>query len=338
VATLVDIARKANVSKVTVSRVLNRDQSLSVSEETRQRIFSIAEEFQYKTPRERKGKNAFVNNGNARIGTVLFLTEQQEEGDNYFRSIREGIEKECMAGGIKATNVFRFPQDINSEVVISDVDGAIVIGSSFDNFNAVVNQKRHIVFVDYSPDVERVDSVVIDFERATRLVLEHLMKAGHQEIGYMGGGKRFGKDERHHFYEMIMKEKDLFQPKHVHIRDWTTQDGYVSMQRLIKKGDLPTAFFFGNDSLAIGALRALHEAGIRVPQDMAIVGFDDFPMSAFVNPALTTVKVHSELMGRMAVKLLLDRMNGREIPVQVTVPVKLIIRDSCGAGARLSSM
>ncbi|WP_054025188.1 LacI family DNA-binding transcriptional regulator [Bacillus sp. FJAT-28004] len=329
-ATIRDIAIKANVSSVTVSRVLNRDQSFSVSEETRQRIISIADELNYKTPRERKGKNAISTGSDARIGTVIFLTEQQEEGDSHFSSIREGIEKECIAAGITTTNVLRLSQYGNPDLVINHVDGAIVIGGSIDNIAPIVNQVDNLVFVDFSPDVDKFDSVIIDFERATKLALDHLIKAGHKEIGIMVGGKSYGKDERHHYYEGIMKENGTYDHKHVYVGDWSTTEGYNSMKQIIEKDNLPTAFFFANDSLAIGALRALQEAGIRVPQKMAVVGFDDFPMSAYVTPALTTVKIQSEMMGRMAVKLLLDQMNGREIPVQVTVPSKLIVRDSCG--------
>ncbi len=98
-ATIRDIAKLAGVSSVTVSRVLNRDSTLSVSDETRQRIISIAEELDYKTPRNRKAKGE-KDLSNLKIGTVMFLTEHQEEMDNYFLSIRHGIEKECMALGI----------------------------------------------------------------------------------------------------------------------------------------------------------------------------------------------------------------------------------------------
>jgi LacI family transcriptional regulator len=329
-ATIRDIAIKANVSSVTVSRVLNRDQTFSVSEETRQRVISIAEEFNYKTPRERKGKNVVATNSDAKIGTIIFLTEQQEEMDAHFSLIREGIEKECIAAGIIKTNMLRLSQFGNADVAINNVDGAIVIGGSMDNITPIINQVENIVFVDYSPDVEKFDSVVIDFQRATRLALEHLINAGHKNIGYMGGWRSEGKDERQHYYEVMMRENGIYDAKHVYIGEWATTEGYASMQRIIEKGNLPTAFFFGNDNLAIGALRALQDAGIRVPQNMAVVGFNDIPMSAYVNPSLTTVKIQSEMMGRMAVKLLLDQINGREIPVQVTIPATLIIRDSCG--------
>lgn len=331
-ATIRDIAAKAKVSSVTVSRVLNRDQSFSVSEETRQRVLAIAEELNYKTPRERKGKHTIAASSDASIGTVIFLTEQQEEGDVYFSSIREGIEKECIAAGITTTKVLRLSQFGNPDLVINDVDGAIVIGGNLDNITPIIQQVDHIVFVDYSPNYEKYDSVIVDFKRATKLALDHLIKLGHKEIGYMGGVQSYGKDERHLYYESYMKENGFYDPKHIYIGDWYTTAGYNTMQQIIAKGSLPSAFFFGSDSLAIGALRALQEEGINVPQDLAIVSFNDIPMSAYVNPPLTTVKVQSEMMGKMAVKLLLDRINtGRDVPVQVTIPEKLMIRESCGS-------
>jgi LacI family transcriptional regulator len=83
--------------------------------------------------------------------------------------------------------------------------------------------------------------------------------------------------------------------------------------------------------MAVGALRALHEHGVRVPEDMAVVGFDDIEISAFLNPPLTTVRAHTEQMGRMAVQLLLERMEGREAAVHITVNTTLIVRESCGS-------
>lgn len=103
------------------------------------------------------------------------------------------------------------------------------------------------------------------------------------------------------------------------------------MKKAIKKGDLPTAFFVASDPMAIGAIRALLESNIGVPDEVAIVSVDDIEMAAFVSPPLTTVKMYSEQMGRVAVNLILERISGREIPLKVEVPTKLIIRDSCGS-------
>jgi len=330
-ATIRDIAKLAGVSSVTVSRVLNRDSSLSVSDETRQRIISIAEELDYKTPRNRKAQ-ASRDLSHIKIGIVMFLTEHQEEVDAYFLSIRQGIEKECLALGINSTNIIRKSMHSNPEMNFGDdEDGLIFIDRSFDFTVEHAKQVKNVVFIDYSPDVESFDSVVIDFERVTRLVLDHLSALGHTKIGYIGGFRTYGKDQREYHFERLMRERGLYNPEYVFVGGWETPEGNRLMMEAIAKGDLPTAFFMGSDSLAIGAIYALKEAGIRVPEDVAIVGFNDIDIAKFISPPLTTIRVQPEMMGRMAVKLLVDQVKGREIPVQVTVPSQLIVRSSCGS-------
>jgi len=329
-ATIRDIAKLANVSNVTVSRVLNNDNTFSVSDETRQRILSIAEELNYKTPRNRKAK-ADKDLSNLKIGTVMFLTEHQEEMDRYFLSIRHGIEQECIAHGINSTNIIRKSLLENPDMTFGDVDGLIFIDRSFDFTVEHAKQVDHVVFVDSSPDVECFDSVVIDFERVTKLALEHLLSLGHTKIGYIGGFRTYGKDPREFFFERLLKEKELFNPDYVYIGGWGTPEGNRLMSEAIAAGELPTAFFIASDHLAIGAIHALKEAGFRVPEDLAIVGFNDIEVAEYLSPPLTTIRIQAEMMGRMAVKLLIDQIGGRDIPVQVSVPAKLIVRSSCGS-------
>jgi LacI family transcriptional regulator len=104
--------------------------------------------------------------------------------------------------------------------------------------------------------------------------------------------------------------------------------GYELMKDAIKKGNLPEAFFIASDSMSIGAMKALQEANLRVPNDVAIASFNDVQMAKFASTPLTSVKVYTEQMGRIGVQLLLDRIAGRELPLKVTVPTKLFIRDS----------
>lgn len=138
-------------------------------------------------------------------------------------------------------------------------------------------------------------------------------------------------DERLSTYKRYIGEKKIENTQDSYVGEFTLSDGYALMQQAIAGGNLPQAFFIASDSMAVGALRALQEKNIKVPEDVAIVSFNDIEMAAYVNPPLTTVKVHTEQMGSVAVKLLLDRLAGREIPLKVTVPTELIVRESCGA-------
>lgn len=324
--TLKHIAEVANVSTTTVSRVLNQDPSLSVPDETRRRIMAIAEEMKYRIPRHRKGKTS-IEGKSVKIGLILTLSENQESADPYFLSIRQGIEVEAALLGIHTVSLIRIGTDDGWKTHAAAMDGIIVIGG----LNQPLKQFKHVVYVDYSPSDGTSDSIVIDFRRSVRAVVEHLTALGHTKIGYIGGGRKAGKDERHEYFEQYMKEKGLFNSKYVFIRDWSAEDGQESMRQAIAMKDRPTAFFVGSDPLAIGALSVLNEEGIRVPEDIALIGFDDIPIASFTHPPLSTVKIQPAVMGKLALKLLIDQFAGRDVPVEVLVQAQLIIRKTCGA-------
>lgn len=202
-----------------------------------------------------------------------------------------------------------------------------------------VKQVQHLVFVDVSPDEQLYDSVVIDSEKATEKVIQYLLDLGHKKIGYIGGqsytigglsGKLEIHDVRKRTYEKMLTEQGLYNPEYTYIGKWTTKDGLTLMEEAIHSGNLPTAFFIGSDPMAIGALKALTDSGLKVPDDIAIFGFDGIELCEFVTPPLSTVKVHTEEMGKVAVNLLVERIDGRTLPLKVVVPTSLIIRKSCG--------
>jgi LacI family transcriptional regulator len=226
---------------------------------------------------------------------------------------------------------------------LSGLDGLVVIGKfEFDRYNIFFNHIQNVVFVDYSPDESMFDSVVVDFEKATVSALDHLLQLGYSRIGFIGAEdfiNKFGSDyginsidQRHRSFETYMKEKGLYRPEYVFIgKNFSMTTGYQLMKQAIDQKNLPEAFLIGSDPMAIAAYRALEEANLKVPEDVAIVGIDDIEISAFSNPPLTTVKVFTEQMGRTAVQMLIERIRGREVPLKVVVPTKLVIRSSCGA-------
>lgn len=339
-ATIKEIAALAKVSVATVSRVLNNDQTLSVTDETRQRIYAIANKLQYVPPRTRNAKKQGDKLKETKIGLLLWCSKEYESDDPYYLSIRQGIEKQCLELGTDITKVVRMNVDAD-DVDFQDVDGLIVVGKIDAGEIQYLNVKNdRVVFVNTSPDIQQYDSVIFQLEQSAEMVLDYLFELGHQHIGYLGGREFLEKfkvqrseelpEKRKETFKRVMKERGLYNPEHVWVDDWTIMSGYELMKKALQKGNLPSAFFAANDRIAIGAIRALHEQGWKVPQDVAIVGFDDIEISAFVTPPLTTMKVYTEQMGKTAVNLLMDRLNGREIPMQVVLPTKLIIRESCG--------
>ncbi|WP_409273439.1 LacI family DNA-binding transcriptional regulator [Neobacillus sp. SCS-31] len=326
-ATIKDIAKKARVSIATVSRVLNYDPSLSVSDETKKRIFEAAEELSYK----KRGTKKFSS---TKIAIIHWYTEIEELNDLYYMSIRLGIEKRCKQHGISIEKYFL--DDID-ELKKPDIMGIIAIGKfSEKQVNLLDSITGNIVFVDSSPSDEKFDSIVIDFKAATKRVLDYIIAKGHTEIGYIGGRETFKDqtaeiaDEREITFRSYMKELGLFKEDAFYIGAFKVESGHELMAKAIKDhgSRLPTAFFTGNDSIAIGAMRALHEAGIDVPGRVSVIGVNDISISKYIHPPLSTVKIYTELMGETAVDTLVERLDGRTVAKKVYIATKLVLRKS----------
>ncbi|WP_462413095.1 LacI family DNA-binding transcriptional regulator [Neobacillus sp. Marseille-QA0830] len=326
-ATIKDIAQKAGVSIATVSRVLNYDTSLSVSDETKKRIFEAAEELSYK-------KKSVKKQETGKMALVHWYSEKEELEDLYYMSIRLGVENRCQDQGIQ---VIRCPQDHLGDLKQEDIQGLVAIGKfSSKQVEELQSISQNVVFVDSCPDEEQFDSVVVNFEKATVKVLDYLLEKGHKKLGFIGGREVFKdqtsmiEDARETTFKRYLAERELLNPEFVYQGTFSVADGYDLMKQAIAEhGDnLPTAFFAANDSIAVGALRALLEAGISVPDRVNIVGVNDVSISKYVFPSLSTVKVYTELMGETAVDLLLERVDGRKTAKTVHIATKLVIRNS----------
>ncbi|MGG1652020.1 substrate-binding domain-containing protein [Paenibacillus sp. NRS-1783] len=322
-ATIKDIAHEAGVSAATVSRVLNNDQSLAVSPDTRNRIFSIAKQLGYKPSRLRQLKQNKERAGKT-VSLLLWCSIEEERDDPYYASIRRGIELRCEELGLTLGQTLRGCTSIS---ILQKTDGLIVVGGvDPEEVIKLHSDKNSIVLVDQYHEQLEYDSVRLHFRQAVDQALGHLIELGHQHIGFIGG-KSDG-ERRAHYFERFMREQGLYNPQFVRVGAWSTADGYLMMNNLLTEQERPTACFIASDPLAIGALRALHGHGIRVPEDMAVVGFDDIEMAAFVQPPLTTVRAYPEEMGKAAVQLLSERFEGREPPAHSVIGTKLVIRES----------
>jgi len=334
VATLKDIAKLVGVSPATVSRVLNYDRTLSVSDDTRKRVFEAAEELNYK---KTKKKNLYTESRKPLIvGICQWYSPMQELSDPYYLSIRTGIEKDCFEKQIETRTIFRDDKGIPVGQ-FDDVDGIIAIGKySADEVKEFTRISENLVFVDSSPDDKLYDSIIVDFNVAVEEVLNYLTGLGHTRIGYIGGreyvdnGEIMLEDPREAAFANYLSSRKLYNENYMVLGAFTAEEGYRLAKTIIEGEHVPTAFFIASDSMAIGAIRAFHEAGFKVPDDISIIGFDDIPTAEYLMPPLSTVRVHTEFMGRTAVGLLLERViNQRAIPKKIVIPTQLIIRESC---------
>ncbi|MFY4775814.1 LacI family DNA-binding transcriptional regulator [Metabacillus sp. RGM 3146] len=341
--TIRDIANKAKVSTATVSRILNNDQTLSVTEDTRKRVLEVKEELNYKPSRQRSSRN----NGNSekqtvQIGLISALSQEEEVNDPYFLSIRLGIELACQQLSMNVAETIRAGK-MEAASDLNYLDGLIVVGGvDLDSIKEIYSKNDHLVFVNHQEHNGSYDVVAADLGKATEDVLQWLIHLNHREIGFIGGFddvKSIDDDKilyevddiRKRTFEKLMTEKGLHKPENVLIGEWGPNGGYQMMKQAIERGKLPSAFVIASDPMVIGAQRALHEAGISVPEDVSLVSFDDIEAAEFLNPPLTTVKIHADEMGKTAVKLLWDRLNGRKIPMNAILGTELIVRESCKA-------
>ncbi|ADH97956.1 LacI family DNA-binding transcriptional regulator [Salisediminibacterium selenitireducens] len=333
-ATMKDIAEKSGYSIATVSRVLNQDASLAVTDATKEKIFQVAQSLGYKTLRDKRSEKEAQDPSRLTMGLVYYRTEEQELSDPYFLSIRLGVENKCARMGVTLEKIYR--ENDNAALQIpSDVDGLIVVGRVSEGEIARLREVTgSLTFVDYPADSRQYDAVVIDFAEAMEVVLAELTGLGHRSIGFIGGHRHFPpdeivRDEREHAFRYYLDRRGLLDEALIYTGDFNTSEGYRLMTEALQAQNRPTAFFIASDSMAIGAYRAAFEAGVRIPEDLSVVGFNDISASSYLQPSLSTVKVYTEFMGETAVDLAIERIRTkREIPKKVVLPTEFIRRES----------
>ena len=323
-ATIRDIAEKAGVSQATVSRVLNHDDTLNVQKKTRQRIFEIAEELQYES---RMHKNRVRK---LKVGTLYTYSGEQESDDPYYLSIRLLIEKKLAGAGHTRVSVSikQRPEKV------SFPDGVICLGT-FDRASLETLGMWHVplVFIDSKPDLKGADSISVDYEKAVGEALSFLTDNGHRRIGLIGArDPGAAEDPRTAAYIRFMKEKGIFREELVRIGSFHAGSGHALFREMaasIPESELPTAVFAANDSIAAGVYRAAYEMGLKIPEDISVIGFNDNPQACYMVPPLSSVRLYMNFMGEYAVNLLYEKIvEGRELDLHVIVPTKLCIRDS----------
>lgn len=328
IATIRDIAKLANISASTVSRVLNHDETINISFETKKRIFEAAETLSY--TKSKNYKKTVTNTKS--FALIHWYNEIQELNDPYFLSIRIGIEHECNENNIILTkiynnNFYEFPS--------KKYDGLIVLGK-FDEtqINNFKNYSKNIVLVHSASKNFEYDSIVADFRQITRDVLDYCISLGHDNIGYIGGRENIigtdilFEDKREVEFIQYTKKKGIYNENFIKTGSFNYKDGYNFMKELLLSNP-PTCIFVGSDTMAIGAIRAINEMGLKIPDDISLIGCNDIPTSKYLTPSLSTVKIYTEFMGRQSVKILMERNSPNfKIKMKYVVPHKIVIRES----------
>lgn len=331
--TLKEIAKAVGVSTATVSRVLNFDQTLSVTAQKRQAIIETAEALNYATPRARNRANT---QGLNKVALVHFLRPEQELIDPYYVGLRLGIESRCHALKIETVKVYH-TESMPDPTLLQGASGVIAIGNhSSEEIAWLKRHSRHIVFADFIPPTDDYDSVASDLAAAMRKLLNALKAQGYRRIGFLGWTDEGSSDPygelRCRTYIDWCKENGVFDPR-ICVTDRavernTEQTGYGLAVRVASQKQPSDAVVACNDNIAVGAYRAFHDLGLKIPDDIAVASFNDISVAQFLNPPLTTIRLPSEEIGETAVELLLERVAGRELAKRINLASVLIWRGS----------
>lgn len=320
--TLRDVARFAGVSYQTVSRVIN--DSAHVSPATRKRVLKAIKTLGYRPNRAAQILQTERSNTLEIIMTYfgfnLFLYNMARTAHQLGYHLN-----------ISAITSDEFVKTIEG-AASRLIDGLILIPfiSVVDNYDELVKLADGIPFVQIgAPLGANLPSVIYDQAQGARLATQHLIGLGHRQIAEISGPLlNYDAYDRHMGWSATLKDHDIpLGPSEE--GDFTIEGGYQAMHHLLDNGSGFTAVFIGNDSMAIGARTALRERGLRVPDDISIIGFDDIPVSAHLVPGLTTIRQDFGLIGQLAVEYIIGLIENPDTPVyqRVLLP-KLIIRGS----------
>jgi len=331
--TLKEIAKAVGVSTAIVSRVLNFDQTLSVTAQKRQAIIETAEALNYATPRARNRAN---QQGLNKVALVHFLRPEQELIDPYYVALRLGIESRCHALKIETVKVYH-TDSMPEPTLLQGASGVIAIGHHGEEEIAWLRRhSRHVVFADFMPQSDELDNVGSDLAIAMRKLLDALKAQGYRRIGFAGWTEEGASDPfgeiRCRTYVEWAKQNATFDPRICAtdrpVERNTEQTGYSLAIRLMSQKAPPDAIVTCNDNIAVGAYRAIHDLGLKVPDDVAIASFNDISVAQFLNPPLTTVRLPAEEIGETAVELLLERIAGREPAKRINLASRIVWRGS----------
>ena len=333
-ATIKEIADAAKVSHATVSRILNNDSTLSVSDDTKLRVLAVADEFEYiplKT-RKKEMKNSWLN-----IAIFDWYVNKALIEDPYYLYLMTTVEKALSKENINSFKMLKV-DGVYVSSVNKKLDGIIAIGRFDEESVTQLSQLcNNIVFIDSSPSADKFSSVMINTELGTNQALNYLYSLGHRKIAYIGGkvisdtGLKLSyaiDDRRKIAYQEFIKNNNL--ESFIFEGDKLSyEEGFELAKVLIRKNSRPSAVFVANDTMASGVIARLKQENVKVPDEISVIGFNDIPGSKYLNPPLSSVKLDMNYIAISTINLLKERLESNFFfPKKILVPTSLSIRES----------
>jgi LacI family transcriptional regulator len=334
--TIQDVARTAGVSVSTVSRVLNDKDD--VAYETYEKVQDVIQELGYTSSLAARSMRSRRTNV---VGLII-----PDVGDPFSVQVLRGVNRAIAelgydlivytSGSIKKDSSAGRERHYVSLLNGSITDGIIVVTPTATTFSTT----SPVVAVDPNNEIPEFPAVIATNRDGALAMMEYLISLGHRRIGFIGGRPELQSAVRRlQGYEDGLRQANIpIAPALIQAGDFTTERGFICAQKLLGLSDPPTAIFAANDQSAIGAIQAAHQAGLRIPDDLSVVGFDNIPEASFMSPGLTTVDQFIDRMGYVATEMLIDLIQGEMLESNLhKIPTRLIVRDTCRAMANDTS-
>jgi DNA-binding LacI/PurR family transcriptional regulator len=322
---MTDVAQLAGVSHQTVSRVLNDHPS--VRPDTRERVISAIGQLGY---RPNSAARILVTGQSQVLGVISFGTTLYGPASTVY-----GIEQAARTAGYFVSIASLPTLDVESvrdavdRLMAQSVAGIMVVAPLVSAAEAIaaLPPDLPVVLVQGGPEAGAPE-VIVDHESGARQAVEHLLQLGHRVVWHVGGPDGWIESKlRRAGWAGALEAAGAKGPA-VLPGDWSARSGYLAGRRLARLRSV-TAVFVANDQMALGVLRALHEAGRRVPEEVSVVGFDDIPEAAYLTPPLTTIRQDFSEVGRRSLDLMLARLaSGMRMDARVVVPAQIVVRQS----------
>ncbi len=326
-----DVAKLSGVSIATVSRVMNKKPG--VSDQAKAKVLRVIEQTEYRPNQLAK---SLTNNKTNVIGIVM------PNVNDYFRDRIDAINKVCKKHGYSLMITANYKEQNDIEEDISNfnllyekrVDGIIyfpitIFEEHIQHLKKLIKSVP-VVITDNEIPLD-IPTVLQDTKSASLEIMKYLIEGGHEKIAFISGLYFGASNKQFKAYQLSLKKYGLvFNEAYVAHGDCSVKSGYAAMTEIIKRVDeLPTAVYASNDNMAVGAINALKDNGISVPEQISVFGYDDIDISKYFIPSLSTIHVNQYEIGKMAAKMLIERIKNKNAKVRkIAVDFKLIVRNS----------
>ncbi|MBA3875024.1 MAG: LacI family DNA-binding transcriptional regulator [Anaerolineae bacterium] len=323
--TMRDVAENVGVSIQTISAVINNKPEITL--QTRQRVMDAIHQLGYRPDRTARSLRTGQSHTLALIVSDI--------ANPSFATIASTAEDCAQTNGYYLTVHNTHDDPVREEKYVQaaaerGLDGVILVSAEDRMDSSIVLENAQIPFVaiDRIPEGYTGLSVTLDNVKAGQLAARHLLGLGHTRLAHISGPLRLRlARERLSGFETVLQEKGLsLKPEWVCESNWYCEEGYLAMKKMLQSSPLPTAVFAANDRMAIGAIQAIYEVGLRVPEDISVIGLDDIEVSAYHIPALTTIRQPFANLATQAIQILLDVIQGNQPEVAANLIEPFLIQ------------